>query len=104
MEGIVLYVVSVLVGVGGVFAHFYKKKLSPIDKSFTGLKKYVIRHSVYSTMAVGVTIVGSLALALVTGSVPLEYTEMLAYCTKLVAIGFTCDSAMNQYIADSTEK
>jgi hypothetical protein len=101
MEGIVLTVVSVLVGVAGVFAHFYKKKLK--DPSFSNLKKYVANHSVYSIMAVGVTVIGSAGLATATGSVPLDYGAMLAYFTQCVGIGYACDSVINKYVAESPE-
>lgn len=101
MEGMVLTVVSVLISVAGVFVHFYKKKLK--DPSFSNLKKYVLRHNVYSMMAVGVTIVGAIGVAQATGSVPLEYGAILAYGAQCLGIGYACDSVINKYVAESPE-
>ena len=101
MEGIVLTIGSVVVAVGGVFVHFYKKKLK--DPSFANLKNYVLRHNVYSMMAVGVTVVGAIGVAQATGSVPLEYGAILAYGAQCLGIGYACDSVINKYVTESPE-
>lgn len=100
MEGMVLVLASVVAGIAGMLVHFWKKKLR--EPSFPALRDYILnQHPIYSIMATGVTVVGSVAAAKAVGSIPLDYGALLAYFTGVIAVGTSCDSLINKYVDES---
>ena len=91
---------AILVGVGGMLAHFWKRKLK--RQTIDGLKQYVLGHPAYTVAALVVTFAGSWAYGQALPPIDLgNLTGLLAQYTPIFTAGYMVDSAINKAVSDS---
>ncbi len=90
--------VAILVGVFGMLAHFWKKKIK--SQTVSGLKNYIVSHPGYTVAALGVTVAGALVMA--PASIDFSnVTALIAQLTPIFTTGYMVDSAINKAIESS---
>lgn len=91
-------IIAVLVGLAGMLAHFWKKKIR--EKSFPALKDYIKGHVGYTAAAVAVTVAGAFGLA----PAELDWGNIqgvIAALSPAFLVGYSVDSAINKAVDQS---